>query len=146
MRVSKTTWSCLVVIGLTAGCTTLPDAGSPALTEQAPVDSLPAATADGPVEPMAGAAAEREVEMPREAPAEAGREVTAAVGEVVRVNSTDEYVIVDCQRLPSTGEEAKVYRDKWPVGTIRFSGPMHRPFAAADIVSGQLQRGDLVFH
>lgn len=70
--------------------------------------------------------------------------VDSDVGTIVRVNNVDRYVIVDCRRLPSPGEEAKVVRNHWQAGTIRFSGPRHRPFASADIVNGQPEVGDLV--
>lgn len=74
----------------------------------------------------------------QEAPAGPG------IGTIVRVNETDRYVIVNCRRLPSQGEEAKVIRNEWQAGTIRFAGPSHRPFASADIVTGQPEVGDLV--
>ena len=70
--------------------------------------------------------------------------IDGELGTIVRVNNVDRYVIVDCRRLPSPGEEAKVVRNHWQAGTIRFSGPRRRPFASADIVTGQPEVGDLV--
>jgi len=81
---------------------------------------------------------EKRPEEPQEAP------IGSEIGMIVRVNETDRYVIVNCRRLPSQGEEAKVIRNEWQAGSIRFAGPSHRPFASADIVTGQPKVGDLV--
>ena len=66
------------------------------------------------------------------------------IGEIVRVNRADGYVVVRCRRLPNEGEEAKVVRRQWNQGLVRFSGPTKQPYAAADIVRGQPEAGDEV--
>ena len=58
------------------------------------------------------------------------------------VNEKLNYVILRAEFLPKTGQEAIVVRGDRAVGKIIISGPIDRPFAAADIVQGSLQRGD----
>jgi hypothetical protein len=65
-------------------------------------------------------------------------------GEVVRVNRSDRYVIVQCAALPSEGQTYRVYRGFSSVALIRFTGAARRPFAAADILEGLPQAGDRV--
>ena len=132
MRKSTIPLCSLVLALFVAGCATVPDEASTTVSSSA--DEL---AGDVTSDAMTIESYENQMQ--------SGTAVTSALGEVVRVNSIDDYVIVDCQRLPSDGEEARVYRGQIQVGAIRFSGPSHRPFAAADIVSGRPQSGDLVF-
>ena len=64
--------------------------------------------------------------------------------DVVFVRAEERYLIVRGERLPNAGEQARVFRDERPVGTVRFTGLQQGGFAAADIVEGVLQPGDRV--
>lgn len=110
------------------GCATAPsvqvpvsDAPPPAASAQPPAAQEPAAPGSGP--------AEARVEY---------------IGEVVRVNAAEQYVVVRCKRLPSEGEEARVERKLWQKGRVRFTGPVRPPYAVADIKRGDIEPGDAV--
>jgi hypothetical protein len=64
--------------------------------------------------------------------------------EVLHVNPGYRYVILECTVLPREGEEAKVYRGDRVTAELKVSGYRRGPFVAADIVSGEPQRGDPV--
>lgn len=68
----------------------------------------------------------------------------AGAGDVVFVRADERYLIVRGGRLPNPGEQAKVYRDETPVGTVRFTGLVQGEFSAADILEGILLPGDRV--
>lgn len=79
--------------------------------------------------------------MPTPGPAPAA---PAFVGRVVRVNTQGQFVIVQCERLPSEGETLKLYRGKEPAGRLRATGPFRLPYVAADVLEGAPERGDAV--
>lgn len=114
----------LAAVGLlfAAGCATT---SSPATLAKPPVD---AGSADEPAP---------EPDLPLEVRG-------TYIGEIVRVNTADRYVVVRCRRLPSEGEEARVERGQWQKGRIRFTRPMQAPFATADILRGEMDPGDHV--
>jgi hypothetical protein len=68
----------------------------------------------------------------------------AGAGDVVFVRTDERYLIVRGGRLPNPGEQAKVFRDETPVGTVRFTGLVQGDFSAADILEGILLPGDRV--
>ena len=68
----------------------------------------------------------------------------ALAGEVIRVNAASGYVVIACAALLSAGEEANVYRQNRVVGRLRVTPPGGKTFVTADIVQGQVQRGDKV--
>lgn len=110
------------VLLLTAGCATTPQ---PSTAVKAPADVAPPSAPPSQPEPP--------------------DEIRSAfIGEVVRVNAADRYVVVRCRRLPSEGEEARVEREQWQKGRIRFTQPMQAPFATADILRGEVDPGDQV--
>lgn len=87
----------------------------------------------------------RTVPPPPVLPADRARvPVEITLGRVRHVNPKFRHAIVRCGSLPSEGEEAKVYREGKVVGGLRMSGPAHYPFAAADILVGDPEEGDVV--
>ena len=66
------------------------------------------------------------------------------VGRIAQVNRRYSYVIIKCESLPVTGEDAVVYRKDKPVGKLHISGPARPPFVAADILDGRPQKEDAV--
>lgn len=122
LRLLPTAIFCAAGPFLGASCATTPE---PAKSSHASVDAL------SPDE------SEAESELPIEVHG-------AYVGEIVRVNAADRYVVVRCRRLPREGEEARVERGQWQKGRIRFTQPMRAPFATADIVRGEIDPGDQV--
>ncbi len=115
-----------VLLALAAGCASTP----------APSSAKGPAQEAAPGQ-MAEETAEGEPELPPEVQG-------AYIGEIVRVNAADGYVVVRCRRLPSAGEEARVERGQWHKGRIRFTQPMRAPFATADILRGEVDPGDQV--
>jgi hypothetical protein len=78
----------------------------------------------------------------------AGSEQPAApgpsFGQVIHVNREEQYVILECTALPSTGEVIKVYRNEEAVGRLRVTGPAYNVFVACDAVDGDVRQGDKV--
>ena len=66
------------------------------------------------------------------------------VGRIVKVDRRYGYVIVRCESLPVTGEDAVVYHQDKPVAKLHLSGPARPPFVAADILDGRPQKEDAV--
>ncbi len=66
------------------------------------------------------------------------------VGRIAQVNRRYNYVIIKCESLPVTGEDAVVYHKDKPVGKLHISGPARPPFVAADILDGRPQKEDAV--
>lgn len=62
---------------------------------------------------------------------------------VVHVNAGDKYVILLCEKMPSPGEDAQLFRDEKLVGEVRFVSNRKGRYIVADIVSGSPQRGDI---
>ncbi len=62
---------------------------------------------------------------------------------VMHVNSPDHYVILQCEKMPSPGEDAQIYRGEELVGEVRFVSNRKGRYIVADIVSGDPQRGDV---
>jgi hypothetical protein len=90
----------------------------------------------------AGEGGDRRPGTPPRAPA---RTATRASGpRVVKIHPDYGYAVIECAALPSAGEEARVYRNGRPVGIVRFTGRARPPFVIADIVSGDLSRGDQI--
>jgi len=60
--------------------------------------------------------------------------------------SEQKFVIVDFDhgKVPPLHSKLGVYRDQRLVGSIRITAPVKPPFASADILTGALQRGDVV--
>ena len=63
---------------------------------------------------------------------------------ITHVNSQDGFVILECAILPSSGEEAKVYRDGKAVGLLRILDMRRGSFVVADILVGKMEMGDEV--
>ena len=65
-------------------------------------------------------------------------------GKVVRTNSQLNFVVLDfgLQGLPLTGQQFAIYRLGIKVGQVRVSGPAWDTYAVADIVEGQIWKGD----
>jgi len=66
------------------------------------------------------------------------------IGRVIHVNDAHQYAVLECEVLPSGGEEAKVYNDEALVCRLRITEPIKRPFVTADIIEGKTQAGDKV--
>lgn len=66
------------------------------------------------------------------------------VGRIVKVDRRYNYVIVKCESLPVTGEDAVVYHKDKQVAKLHLSGPARPPFVAADILDGRPQKEDAV--
>jgi hypothetical protein len=62
------------------------------------------------------------------------------------VNNSKNFAIVDfgVATIPAEGSELTVYRAGQSVGSIRLTPPIKPPLAAADILTGTLQQGDIV--
>jgi hypothetical protein len=62
------------------------------------------------------------------------------------INTQKKFVVVNFQKekIPAVGTELGVFRGEVKVGAIRITLPIKAPMASADIVSGDLQRGDVV--
>jgi len=65
-------------------------------------------------------------------------------GKVVRTNARLNFVVLDfgLQGLPSIGQQFAIYRLGKKVGQVRVSGPAWDTYAVADIVEGQIWKGD----
>jgi hypothetical protein len=70
--------------------------------------------------------------------------VELIIGRVLHVNTNYNYVILQCGSLPSTAEEAKVYREDAVVARLKISGFDRFPFVAADVIDGRPRKGDVV--
>ena len=68
----------------------------------------------------------------------------SVIGQIVRVNQKHMYVLVQCEVLPTEGQEANVYSGENNVARIQISGPHKKPFMAADILAGAPRVGDKV--
>ena len=77
-------------------------------------------------------------------PAQEHITITLPGAEVVKVNETEKYVILECTLLPSKDKEAKVYRDGHVVGLLRLTDLRQGPFMVADILSGEIKENDEV--
>jgi hypothetical protein len=60
------------------------------------------------------------------------------------VNTNYSYVILQCGSLPSTGEEAKVFRGDAVVARLAINNCDRFPFVSADVIEGHPQDGDSV--
>jgi len=70
------------------------------------------------------------------------------LGRIVAVNADLGFVIVDATNafaIPE-GERAEVRREQQLVGEVRFDRQRAGQFAAANVVRGDLQRGDEVYY
>lgn len=67
-------------------------------------------------------------------------------GSVVLLNPKENFVIVNFQpgSVPPLRSELGVYRENVFVGSVRITDPIKPPLASADILSGSIQRGDVV--
>ena len=65
-------------------------------------------------------------------------------GKVVRTNARLNFVVLDfgLQGLPAVGQQFAIYRLGEKVGQVRVSGPAWDTYAVADIVEGQIWKGD----
>ena len=65
-------------------------------------------------------------------------------GKVVRTNERLNFVVLDfgLQGLPAVGQQFAIYRLGKKVGQVRVSGPAWDTYAVADIVEGQIWKGD----
>ena len=65
-------------------------------------------------------------------------------GKVVRTNARLSFVVLDfgLQGLPAIGQQFAIYRLGKKVGQVRVSGPAWDTYAVADIVEGQIWKGD----
>ena len=65
-------------------------------------------------------------------------------GKVVRTNERLNFVVLDfgLQGLPVVGQQFAIYRLGKKVGQVRVSGPAWDTYAVADIVEGQIWKGD----
>jgi hypothetical protein len=65
-------------------------------------------------------------------------------GKVVRTNVRLNFVVLDfgLQGLPVVGQQFAIYRLGKKVGQVRVSGPAWDTYAVADIVEGQIWKGD----
>ena len=65
-------------------------------------------------------------------------------GKVVRTNARLNFVVLDfgLQGLPVVGQQFAIYRLGKKVGQVRVSGPAWDTYAVADIVKGQIWKGD----
>lgn len=64
------------------------------------------------------------------------------IGQILRVNPVDGYVVAESITLPSPGDFATVWRDGAVVGRVQFSESARGAYVVADIVSGLPRRGD----
>jgi len=67
-------------------------------------------------------------------------------GEIGAVNEEFDYIVVRCELAPPAGAEAKVFRGKQQVATLRFSRISDYPYFSADILDGDPAKGDLVVY
>lgn len=67
-------------------------------------------------------------------------------GSVLLKNSAEKNVIVtfDDGAVPPLRSEMGVYRQNVFVGSVRITGPVRPPLAAADVLTGSIQKGDVV--
>jgi len=70
----------------------------------------------------------------------------SAKGVILRVNSTAKFVVIKFQyrAVPTVGKVLSVMRNGVKVGQIRMTKPIKAPHGTADIIEGDLQRGDTV--
>lgn len=70
--------------------------------------------------------------------------VSGRQGEVLVLKKT--FVILDFSEsaVPSLGSDLAVYRGTEKVGAVHITKPIKPPLAAAEIIQGNLQRGDIV--
>ncbi len=68
------------------------------------------------------------------------------IGFVSTVNVVENFAVVNFSSsvMPRAGDELKVYRAGRPVGSVKITEPLRPPLATADILTGELQRGDAV--
>ena len=66
------------------------------------------------------------------------------IGRIIHINDAHQYAVLECEVLPSGGEEAKVYNEEAVVCRLRITEPIERPFVTADILEGATQVGDKV--
>lgn len=73
--------------------------------------------------------------------------VPERVGEIVLLNQEAKFVLVDLNtgNVPPSGTALKVMRHGTEVGILALGDVRRRPFIVADIVSGEAQRGDVVY-
>lgn len=67
-------------------------------------------------------------------------------GEILSVNAKKKFVVVDFKRnsIPPVGSRFGVYRDGNFVGSISLTNPIKPPYASADIMTGEIQYGDII--
>ena len=67
-------------------------------------------------------------------------------GVVAVINTAENVVVLDFGRneIPSVHSQLSVYRDGVVVGTVLITDPVKPPLATADVLSGTLQRGDVI--
>ncbi len=68
------------------------------------------------------------------------------IGFISTVNVVEGFVVVNFSSsvMPRVGDELKVYRAGRPIGSVKITQPLRAPLATADILTGELQRGDAV--
>ena len=67
-------------------------------------------------------------------------------GEVQVINPQKKFVIIEFKNknIPSIGSKLGVYRLDTFVGSLQLTQPIKTPFASADIITGNVQLGDIV--
>jgi predicted nucleic acid-binding Zn-ribbon protein len=68
-------------------------------------------------------------------------------GEVVILNMKEKFVVVNFKNsgsLPPENAQFSVFRNGVPIGSVRITGPVKPPFVPADIIQGEIQKGDMV--
>ena len=68
--------------------------------------------------------------------------IATQFGEVVSVNRTDGYVVVECAVLPKEGEELTLYQGNGQTGRVKINRYISGSFAAADVLEGEPEKGD----
>ncbi len=67
-----------------------------------------------------------------------------APAKITYVSTEYKFVVIDfvSRTMPPVGTRLDVYRDEKRVGTVQITEPVRARFATADILEGELRRGD----
>ena len=128
--------------------TTVTPAPPPPVTTAKPTTSLfPANGAKETAPAKTPSAAEAK---PAVTPAKPAKEAKAAPGEtvakVVMVNKEMKFVVLEFTNsaVPTAGSQLSLYRGKERVATLKATEPMKPPLITADILDGEVRKGDEV--